>query len=317
MGRKLLNHLNDLTGAEWLYWTDTLYITSYPPDITHALRKAHGAMKPPEVMAEIINFFTKKDQFVLDPFAGVGGTLLGAALVQRQALGFELNPAWVKIYEEIKARFVVRDGKLVQVDSWPRPNTATPGEWLPREKSPGTAGSSHDTQGNASRPAAPNGTWPITGQMRQGGCLELIKEIGDEGVDAVITDPPYGAQHGATGFAAETNFNMLNAGEEADFGNAPDFTTYLELMRRFGQEARRVLKPRKYLVIMVGDRFRNGEYVPLGHLVAEEMRKVGFKLKGIKIWSNRATQRPLKPYAVLSSFVPNITHQNILILKKE
>lgn len=317
MGKKLVNHLNDLTGSEWLYWTDTLYITNYPPDITHTLRKAHGAMKPPEVMAEIINFFTKKGQFVLDPFAGVGGTLLGAALVQRQALGFELNPAWVKIYEEIKAKFVVRDGKLVEANSQPRLNTHTSGDWPPREKSPGSAGSYPGTQGSASLPVAQNGTWPITGRMLQGDCLELIKEIGNESVDAVITDPPYGAQHGATGFAAETNFNMLNAGAEADFGNAPDFAAYLELMHRFGQEAYRVLKPKKYLVIMVGDRFRGGEYVPLGYLVAEEMRKVGFKLKGIKIWSNRATQRPLKPYAVLSSFVPNITHQNILILKKE
>src|SRR5687768_7672858 len=89
------NRLNDLTGAEWLFWTSTIFETFYPPDVTHKVRKQHGAMKPPEVMAEIIKFFSKQGELVLDPFAGVGGTLIGAALCGRRALGFEINPAWV------------------------------------------------------------------------------------------------------------------------------------------------------------------------------------------------------------------------------
>ena len=53
------NLLNDLSGSEWLYWTSTIYPTNYPPDPTHPLRKKHGAIKPPQLMAEIIRFFTK------------------------------------------------------------------------------------------------------------------------------------------------------------------------------------------------------------------------------------------------------------------
>lgn len=277
------NRLNDLTPAEWLYWTDTVYITNFPPDATHALRKAHGAMKPPEVMAEIIRFFTKEGQLVLDPMAGVGGTLLGAALTRRRALGFELNRTWVEVFERIKREFVIQGDRLVAVKGVPDPAAVR----------------------------------RIDAEMRWGDCLELIREIEGESIDAVVTDPPYGCEHGASGFAAETNFRMLNPGEDKDFGNAPNLAAYLALMRRLGEEVLRVLKGGRYFVLMVGDRYRRGEYVPLGYLVAEEMRAVGFKLKGIKIWSNKATQRPFKPYAVGSSFVPNITHQNILILRKE
>jgi hypothetical protein len=68
---------------------------------------------------------------------------------------------------------------------------------------------------------------------------------------------------------------------------------------------------------MIGDRFVQGEYLPLGVMVAESLKKVGFVWKGIRIWWNQATQRPLKPYAVKTCFVPNITHQNILIMRKE
>lgn len=282
MGRKLINQLNDLTGAEWLYWTDTIYITNFPPDQTHHLRKAHGAMKPPELMADIIKFFTKAGEFVLDPFAGVGGTLLGAALSNRNALGFELNPLWYEVYMNICQLFTInKEGHLLKKENL-------------------------DKQEGIRFP-----------EMRLGDCLELMATLPDESVDAVITDPPYGCQNRLAGFKTETNFNMFNDAEAKDLANAEDFPTFLKLMQSVGTEMWRILKKKKYLIMLVGDRYKDGEYIPLGYLVGQAMKEVGFKLKGIKIWCNKSTQRPLKPYAVMHSFVPNITHQNILILRKE
>lgn len=279
---KKANLLNDLNGSQWLFWTDTLYITSFSPDATHPLRKEHGAMKPPELMAEIISFFTKREELVLDPFAGVGGTLLGAALTKRRAVGYELNPRWVEIYRQVQRDYVVQQGKLV-----PRSMvTARQGE-------------------------------DIKAPLYQGDCLALMTGLEPASVDAVITDPPYGCHHRVTGFPGETNFSMFNEGDPRDFANAADYDAFFTLMERFGREAWRVLKPGRYLVMIVGDRYLKGEFLPLGFRVAEKMRQVGFKLKGVRLWSNKATQRPLKPYAVYTSFVPNITHQNILILRKE
>ncbi|MHB1126390.1 MAG: DNA methyltransferase [Bacillota bacterium] len=283
-GRKK-NMLNDLNGSQWLYWTDTIYITHYPPDATHGLRKTHGAMKPPELMADIIRFFTKEGETVLDPFAGVGGTLLGASLTNRECLGFELNQQWVEVFQTIQENFVLWDGQFIERRQ-AEEKYLTP-------------------------------TRHIEGRMMAGDCLHLIKELDDESMDAVITDPPYGCQHGKKGFEGETNFNMFNAGEGRDFANASSFPEYLDLMQVLGQEMWRVLKTGHYLILIIGDRYRNSEYIPLGYQVAETMREIGFKLKGIKLWCNKATQRPLRPYAVLTSFVPNITHQNIIILKKE
>ena len=97
------NTLNELSGEEWLYFTKSVLTTAYPSELGHAARKAHGANKPPRLMARLIEFFTRTGELVLDPFAGVGGTLLGAAIARgpRRAIGIELEPRWVAIYETV------------------------------------------------------------------------------------------------------------------------------------------------------------------------------------------------------------------------
>ena len=54
------------------------YTHSYPSILGHDLRKRQGGNKPPQLMQELIEFFSKPADVVLDPFAGVGGTALGA-----------------------------------------------------------------------------------------------------------------------------------------------------------------------------------------------------------------------------------------------
>ena len=103
------NKLNELPGGQWLYFTKTLLNTAYPAQYGHELRKKHGANKPPQLMRTLIEYFTKHDELVLDPFAGVGGTLLGATIAQqpRRAIGIEINRDWIDIYNQ-----VVRQEKL-------------------------------------------------------------------------------------------------------------------------------------------------------------------------------------------------------------
>ncbi len=95
------NRLNDLTGREWVYWTKSVITTPYPPNLQHRLRSRHGGQKPPQLCADLIAVFTKRGQRVLDPFAGVGGTLLGASLCGREAVGIELESRWVDLYGEV------------------------------------------------------------------------------------------------------------------------------------------------------------------------------------------------------------------------
>lgn len=95
------NRLNELTGKEWQYWSKSVINKVYPVNIQHKLRSEHGGQKPPELCADLIKIFTKKGMKVLDPYAGVGGTLLGASLVGREATGVEINKKWANIYEQV------------------------------------------------------------------------------------------------------------------------------------------------------------------------------------------------------------------------
>ncbi len=111
------NQLNELTGKEWLFFTKTVLQTSYPSELGHKLRRQHYANKPPVLMQQIIEFFTKPGQTVLDPFAGVGGTLLGASLCNRKAVGVELEQKWLDIYLEICAREGIEPQEVICGDS--------------------------------------------------------------------------------------------------------------------------------------------------------------------------------------------------------
>ena len=111
------NRLNDLTGREWVYWSKSVINKPYPPNLQHKLRSSHGGQKPPDLCGDLIDVFTKPGQWVLDPFAGVGGTLLGAALRDRNAVGIEINPQWIRIYREVCALEEIPEQCLICGDS--------------------------------------------------------------------------------------------------------------------------------------------------------------------------------------------------------
>ncbi len=66
-GRKfqMNNKLNNLSGTEWIYFTNsdlnTRYPTSGKESFAHKIRKIHPTTKPPQLMRDIIIFFTKEN----------------------------------------------------------------------------------------------------------------------------------------------------------------------------------------------------------------------------------------------------------------
>lgn len=115
------NRLNDMTGREWTYALRSVISTSYPTSgdnaFAHHLRRIHPSPKPPQLMVELVRFFTKVGGHVLDPFAGVGGTLLACSLEGRTAVGVELSPTYVQCYNEVCKELDLAQQELVQGDA--------------------------------------------------------------------------------------------------------------------------------------------------------------------------------------------------------
>ena len=99
------NHLNDLTGREWVHFLSSVEATAFPTrgphSYGHNLRRSHPSPKPPQLMRRIIEFFTRQGEWVLDPFMGVGGTLLGCSLAARNGVGIDLSQEYVDTYHKV------------------------------------------------------------------------------------------------------------------------------------------------------------------------------------------------------------------------
>lgn len=291
------NTLNELSGEEWLYFTKSVWTTAYPSELGHALRRAHGANKPPRLMARLIEFFTRTGDLVLDPFAGVGGTLLGAAIARgpRRALGIELSARWAEVYARVVAEALAeRDGR--------GPELADLG--------------SNDPGGP--RPFDPSGC-----ELRIGDSLAILPTLDDESIDFVATDPPYNIQLPMTmsgGALADafsnrrTDYAMVTD-DPADLANSADYPAFLDRMESVLRELHRVLKRGRYAVLIVRDAYQDGRYLFTGSDLAARAASAGFVPKGDLIWYQAGTR--LRPYGYPNGFVPNITHQHLLVLRRD
>ena len=85
----LHNKLNDLTNKEWIKFTKSWFFCY--PSKRKEKEKQHPAKFPEKLANEFIEFFTRKDEIVLDPFLGCGSTLIGCHQAKRQGIGIELQ----------------------------------------------------------------------------------------------------------------------------------------------------------------------------------------------------------------------------------
>lgn len=72
---------------------------------TKPYKEAHFATFPQEIPRLCISAGSKKGDTVLDPFNGAGTTGLVAAMLDREYIGIELNPEYIRISEERIGRY--------------------------------------------------------------------------------------------------------------------------------------------------------------------------------------------------------------------
>ncbi len=218
----------------------------------------------PQIPHQIFLRFTKKGDWVLDPFAGSGTTLIEGLRLGRNTIGVDINKETIK-----------RAASLIK----------------------------SETNVFGTRSVLKNG------DSTKISFEDLCKRSGASQVQLVMMHPPY---HDIIKFSKNSK----------DLSNTNSIGKFLQ---GFGQVVKRtypVLQDGRYLVLVAGDKYQNGEWIPLGFYLMEEVIKNGYKLTGIiakNFEDTRAKreQKKLWRYRALVGGFYVFKHEYIFIFKKQ
>jgi len=243
--RKTLNRLNDLNGRDWIQRTKSVWfqrgLGSNHPDAQ--IERLHPAPFSYQDVSKLINFFTKKEGRVLDPFSGVASTLKACVFTQRIGTGIELVPEWVeagkrRLEKEIPEEFA----------EWVSKQTIIQGDI--REILPTFNAETFD--------------YVVTSPPYWG----ILNKLPDHKVLA---------ERIRNGLA--TRYSE----DSKDLANIESYDEFLEEIGGVFLQCYRVMKPGAYLCVIVGDFRHGGTYIPYHADLISRLSGSDFVLYGIII----------------------------------
>jgi DNA modification methylase len=90
------NHLNCMNPKEWIKSQLGVWRFNYQKrDVRD--KSVHPATFPISLAKKVISLFTHRGELVLDPFVGSGTTLVAARDLERNAVGFDINDAYISL----------------------------------------------------------------------------------------------------------------------------------------------------------------------------------------------------------------------------
>ncbi|MHA1336408.1 MAG: DNA methyltransferase, partial [Promethearchaeota archaeon] len=93
------NQLNNLNLFDWIRHTKSFHII-YKRTPKDPLKLFHPATYEEELPYYYIEFFSKKNDIIFDPFLGSGTTSIVANLLERRSIGIEINEDFLKILQK-------------------------------------------------------------------------------------------------------------------------------------------------------------------------------------------------------------------------
>jgi DNA modification methylase len=246
--------LNDLTAGEFLKARKSWLIADGIGEKGWSdLKSRHPGTFPKLVPAHFIPIYTKKDQVVLDCFAGSGTTLIAAAELKRFGVGIDLNPDYIQLIRSIINKHYFHHN---QTTLFPTTNY-----WNPK--------------------------LILSDAIRGVGKLE------DESVDFVFTSPPYAnmlsleSNVGTMTRRKEREKKGLDVdygGVDGDIGGfcVDNWLSYLE---KLAWELWRVVKKDRYVTVVVQNLNIGGKnFRPIAWELGMLLNGDKWKLQDEKIW---------------------------------
>ncbi len=280
------NTLNDLTGKEWIKATKSWLVCDSRRYHQNRDTELHPARYPEELVAEFVRFFTTGDGWVLDPFCGSGATLVAALEEHRNCIGMEVNRHYVDLsLDRLQAK--ARDTRTVT-----------------------------DVVHADAREIAAPGTWERVEAVPR-------EEDGLPRFDFVMTSPPYwNMLRKSRGGVASTHKRRAAEGLATDYGDhernlgsIEDYDEFIEQLGVVFDGCARLLKPQKYMVVVVQNvRVPEGYVRPLAWDLARRISRT-LSFQGERIWCQNSKRLGIWGYP--TTFVPNYHHHYCLIFRQQ
>jgi 16S rRNA G966 N2-methylase RsmD len=217
----------------------------------------------PQIPHQLLQRYTRRGDWVLDPFAGSGTTLIESQRLGRNSLGLELQ-----------SRMVEHVRTLVAAE------------------------------------ANPFGTVTTVEQADSTTCdmRALLERYGARSAQLAILHPPY---HDIIRFSDDAR----------DLSAAASTDAFLDLISAVAANVAAVLDRKRYLALVIGDKYAQGEWIPLGFLTMQAIMSQGFRLKSIVVKNFEGTagkrqQKELWRYRALVGGFYVFKHEYIFVLQK-
>lgn len=155
-------------------------------------------------------------------------------------------------------------------------------------------------------------------QVIEGDSRKVIDTLDEDSVDFIVTSPPYWnilhkEDHKVKQERIEHSLDTKYSDSEVDLGNIDDYDVFLAELTDILSRCRRVLKPKKYMAIIVSDFRDKSKYIMFHADLANKLEPLGLEMRGLKVLYQR--HKRIFPYGYPYAYVPNIHNQYILILQ--
>ncbi len=137
----------------------------------------------------------------------------------------------------------------------------------------------------------------------------VLEKYGQKSIQLLIMHPPY--------------FDIIKFSKDPrDLSNAQSVNDFLEKMSQVVSHALEFLDRGRYFILVIGDKYSKGEWIPLGFLTMQEVLKKGFCLKSIIVKNFEETlgkrnQKELWRYRALIGGFYIFKHEYIFVFKKK
>jgi len=267
------NHINCLNGKEWVKSMVAIWEFYYEKrDIRD--KDVHPASYPISLPKKCIELFTHPGELVIDPFAGIGSTLIAAQDTGRNAIGFDLN-----------ARFVETANSRLEKNS---------------------VLNQHITKQVMIEEDAIN----IPEYLEE----ETVSLCVTSPPYADLLNTQRKNKTSRSDLRENKYYNKVlqYSNNPRDLGTMKT-KQYIESLAAIYEGIRPLLKPKAHCVINVNDLWQNNKRYLIHYDIIQAMEKVGYELRNIIIWDKRNLVNRVGIFGYPSNFITlSITFEYIL-----